>query len=155
MSVKYTLMGYFLCLWCPCYALVLMSNRWNQYNFSNLHGLSIWGHRLILILLLYFLLSLVLNLAYIEYSLFQIWSVYMQYLRCCDHSNKCLFFVRQQAQVLLNFLVSVYGTAVLCLSIPDMNSHDADPFLPAWWLHMLDVQSAQSQQQWFNRLKQH
>ena len=50
-----------------------------------------------------FLISLVLNLAYIDYSLCQIWSVYMQYLRCCDHSNKCLFLVIQQAEVLLNF----------------------------------------------------
>ena len=55
-----------------------------------------------------FLFSLVLNLAYIDYSLCQIWNVYMQYLRCCDHSNKCLFLVIQQAEVLLNFLVSVY-----------------------------------------------
>ena len=50
-----------------------------------------------------FLFSLVLNLAYIDYSLCQIRSVYMQYLRCCDYSNKCLFLVIQQAEVLLNF----------------------------------------------------
>ena len=48
---------------------------------------------------LFFLLSLVLNLAYIDYSLCQIWSVYRQYLRGCDHSNKCLFHVIQQAEV--------------------------------------------------------
>ena len=34
--------------------LVVMSNRWNQYNFSTLHRLSIWGHRWILALLLIF-----------------------------------------------------------------------------------------------------
>ena len=57
----------------------------------------------------FFLLLLVLNLAYIDYSLYQIWSVYMQYFRCCDQSNKCLFLDIQQAEVLLNFfLVSVY-----------------------------------------------
>ena len=50
-----------------------------------------------------FLFALVLNLAYIDYSLCQIWSVYMQYLHCCDHSNECLFLVIQQAEVLLNF----------------------------------------------------
>ena len=44
-----------------------------------------------------------LDLAYIDYSLCQIWSVYKQYLRCCDHFNKCLFLVIQQAEVLLNF----------------------------------------------------
>ena len=54
MSVKYTLMGYLWCFWCPCYALVVMSNRWNQYNFSTLHRLCKWGHRWILILLLIF-----------------------------------------------------------------------------------------------------
>ena len=48
---------------------------------------------------MHFLLSLVLNLAYIDYS----FCVYMQYLRCCDHSSNCLFLVIQQAGVLLNF----------------------------------------------------
>ena len=43
------------------------------------------------------------HLAYFEYSLCQIWSVYMQYLRCYDHSNGCLFLVIHQAEVLLNF----------------------------------------------------
>ena len=57
---------------------------------------------------LFFLFSLVLNLAYIDYSLCQIWSVYMQYLRCFDHCNKCLFLVIQQAEVLLNFFWWVY-----------------------------------------------
>ena len=52
---------------------------------------------------LFFLLLLVWNLAHIDYSLCQIWNVYMQYLRCCNNSNKCLFFVIQQAEVLLNF----------------------------------------------------
>ena len=52
---------------------------------------------------MFFLFSLVLNLEYIDYSLRQIWSVYMQYLRCCDHSNKCLFLIIQQAEVLLNY----------------------------------------------------
>ena len=52
---------------------------------------------------IFFLFSLVLNLTYMGYSLCHIWSVYMQYLRCCDHSNKCLFLVIQQAEVLVNF----------------------------------------------------
>ena len=46
--------GYFWCFWCPCYALVVMSNRWNQYNFTTLHRLYIWGYRWILVLLLIF-----------------------------------------------------------------------------------------------------
>ena len=58
---------------------------------------------------MFFLFSLVLNLAYIDHLLCQIWSVYMQYLRCCDHSNKCLFLVIQQAEVLLNFFWWVYA----------------------------------------------
>ena len=37
-----------------------------------------------------------LNLAYIDYSLCQIWSVYMQYLRFYDNSDKCLFLIIQQ-----------------------------------------------------------
>ena len=41
MCIKYTLRGYFRCFRCPCYALVAMSNRWNQYNFSTLHRLYI------------------------------------------------------------------------------------------------------------------
>ena len=48
MSVEYT-EGLFLMLWCPCYALVVMSKRWNQYNCSTLHRLYIWGHRWILV----------------------------------------------------------------------------------------------------------
>ena len=55
-----------------------------------------------------FIFSLVLNLAYIDYSLCQIWRLYIQYLRCCDHSNKCLFLVIQQTEVLLNFFWWVY-----------------------------------------------
>ena len=57
---------------------------------------------------IFFLFALVSNLAYIEYRLCQIWSIYMQYLRCYDHSNKCLFLVIQQAEVLLNFFWWVY-----------------------------------------------
>ena len=49
------------------------------------------------------LLTLGLCLAYIDCSSCQIWSVYMQYLRRCDHSNNCLFLVIRQAEVLLNF----------------------------------------------------
>ena len=52
---------------------------------------------------MFFLESLVWDLAYIDYSKCQIWSVYMQYLQCRAHSNKCLFLVVQQAGVLLNF----------------------------------------------------
>ena len=54
MSVKYILRGDFLCFLCPCYALVVVSNRWNQYNFSTLHLLFTWGHRCIVALLLIF-----------------------------------------------------------------------------------------------------
>ena len=57
---------------------------------------------------MFFLFSLVLNLAYIDYSLYQIWSVYIQYLRRCDHSNNCLFLAVQQAEVLLKFFWWVY-----------------------------------------------
>ena len=53
-----------------------------------------------------FPMSLVLNLAYIDYSLCLIWSIHMVYLQCCDHSNKCLFLVIQQ--VLVNFFWWVY-----------------------------------------------
>ena len=56
---------------------------------------------------IFFLFALVSNLAYIEYRLYQIWSVYMQYLLCYDHSNKGLFLVIQQAEVLLNFFGGV------------------------------------------------
>ena len=38
-------------------------------------------------------------LAYMDYSLCQMWSVYIQYLWCSDHSNKCLFLVIQYAEV--------------------------------------------------------
>ena len=59
---------------------------------------------------IFFIFSLVLNLAYIDYSLCQTWSVYIQYLRCCDNSNKCLFLVIQQAEVLLNFFAECMFT---------------------------------------------
>ena len=52
MSVKYTFRRYFWCFWCPCYALVVMSNRWNQYSFSTLHRLYILLLGWILVLLL-------------------------------------------------------------------------------------------------------
>ena len=57
---------------------------------------------------MFFLISLVWNLAYIDYSLCQIWSVYMQYLQCCDHSKKCLFLVVRRAEVLRNFFWWLY-----------------------------------------------
>ena len=68
---------------------------------------------------LFFLFSLGLNLTYIDYSLCRIWNVYMQYLRCCDHSNKCLFLVIQQAEVLLNF----FGDCILILMCRRSISH--------------------------------
>ena len=93
--------------------------------FSTLHRLYICRHSWIPVLLLifidwykspyyimghiinlgsiFFLFALVWNLAYFDYSLCPVWSVYMQYLRCCDHSNKWLFLIIQQAEVLLNF----------------------------------------------------
>ena len=61
---------------------------------------------------MFFLFSLFLNLAYIDYTLCKIWSVYMQYLRYCDHSNKCLFLVIQLAEVLLKFFWWVYDKLV-------------------------------------------
>ena len=75
---------------------------------------------------MFFLFSLVLNLAYIDYSLCQILSVYMQYLPCCDHFNKCLFPVNQQAEVLLNFFDECYTCTFMISShengfrIPDL-----------------------------------
>ena len=51
MSVKYTLRGYF---WWFFVSMVVMPNRWNQYNLSTLHRLDIWEHRWILVLLLIF-----------------------------------------------------------------------------------------------------
>ena len=57
---------------------------------------------------MFFLVSLVWNLAYIDYSLCHIWSVYMQYLQCCDHFKKWFFLVVQKAEVSLNFFWWVY-----------------------------------------------
>ena len=48
---KIYLEGLFL-MFCGVHALVIMSNRWNQYVFSILHRLYIWGHRWILSILL-------------------------------------------------------------------------------------------------------
>ena len=62
---------------------------------------------------MFFLFSLVLNLAYIDYTLCQIWSAYMQYLRRCDHTDKCSFLVIQQAEVLLNLFLWIYDRAQL------------------------------------------
>ena len=58
---------------------------------------------------IFFLLALVSNLAYIEYRMCQIWSVYMQNLQCVDHSNKCLLLPRYSTglSVAKLFLVSV------------------------------------------------
>ena len=64
-----------------------------------------------------FLFALVSSLAYIEYRLCQTWSVYMQYLRCYDHSTKCLFLAIQQVEVLLNFFGGVYTYSSRKLSI--------------------------------------
>ena len=120
----------FLMFWCPCYALVVMLDRWNQFKFLTLHRLYIWGHKWILMLLLTFIdwykhskakvlgskciIMILIKIStshkglhkqfglYIfpifigfEFSLYwlficQIWSVYMQYLRCCDYSNVVL-----------------------------------------------------------------
>ena len=55
---------------------------------------------------MFFQFSLVLNLAYIDYSLCQIWSAYMQNWRCCDHSDKCLQLVTP-AEGLLNLFGGV------------------------------------------------
>ena len=71
---------------------------------------------------MFFLVSLVWNLAYIDYSLCQIWSVYMQYLQCCDHSKKWLFLVVQQAEVLLNcfWWVYIWLSQIWILAIKDV-----------------------------------
>ena len=152
--------------WCPCDALAVMPNRWNQYNVSTLYRLYIYmgaqvnssaivdiywliqtfkyqsfgfhvQFKSILVYSLktksslwpkcphcitgyitnlgpiFFLFALVLNLADIDYSVCQIESVYMHYLRFCDYSNKCLFLVIQQAEVLLNFFWWVYTFQIL------------------------------------------
>ena len=52
MSVKKSLRGYLGFCWRPDYALVITSNKWNQYYFSTLKRLAIWGHRWILVLML-------------------------------------------------------------------------------------------------------
>ena len=76
-------------IWRPKLVLIKMSTLQNE-----LHN-KFW--------LYIFLFSLVLNLACIGHSLCQIWSVYVHYLWGCDFSNKCVFLVLQQAEVLLNF----------------------------------------------------
>ena len=53
MSVKYTLRGYF-CFFVFMLRTGCFVNRWNQYDFSTVHWLYIWGHRWILALLLIF-----------------------------------------------------------------------------------------------------
>ena len=55
MSVKYTLRGYFCCFFVSMLRTGCFVNRWNQYDFSTLHRLYIWGHRWILALLLIFM----------------------------------------------------------------------------------------------------
>ena len=84
---------------------------------------------------MFFIFSLFLNLAYIGYSLCQIWSVYTQCLRCCDHSNKCLFLVIQQAEVLLNFWwVCIFDRLIdFRLDLQYTVIH-LGPHLPAWFL---------------------
>ena len=72
------------------------SDFWSKYPHYIMGNMIHWSSTV-------FIFSLVLNLAYIDYSLCQIWRLYIQYLRCCDHSNKCLFLVIQQTKVLLNF----------------------------------------------------
>ena len=63
-----------------------------------------------------FLCSLGLNLAYIDYSLCLILSVYMQYMWCFDHSNNSFFLAIQQAEVLLNFFGEcMYDVSFFCL----------------------------------------
>ena len=78
------------------YNLKTKSNFWSKYPHYIMGCMINLGS-------MFFLFLLVLNLAYIEYPLCHIWSVYMQYLRCCDHYDKCLFPITQQAEVLLNF----------------------------------------------------
>ena len=72
---------------------------------------------------MFFLVSLVWHLAYIDYSLCQIWSVCVQYLQCCDHSKKCLFLVVQQAEVLLNFFGECSGISYQPLWIPTFDGY--------------------------------
>ena len=83
------------------YDLKTKSGFWSKYPHYIMDYITNLGS-------IFFLLSLVLNLAYIDYSLCQIWGVYMQYLLCCDYFNKWLCSVIQQAEVLLNFFWWVY-----------------------------------------------
>ena len=124
MSVKYTFGGY---LWCfllsmlraGCYVQQMKSIQFfnptsviyiiAQVNCSTIANIwSKYPHYIMGYIInlgsMFFLLSVVVDLVYIDYSVCQIWSVYMQYMRRCDLSNNCLFLVIQQAEVLLNFL---------------------------------------------------
>ena len=96
-TVKYQCCGFkvhFKSIW--VYNLKTKSHSWSKCPHC------IMGY-MINLSSIFFLYSLVLNLAYSNHSLCQIWSVYMQHSWCCDHSNECLFIVIQQAEVLLNF----------------------------------------------------
>ena len=56
MSIKYTLKRYFWCFGVHVTHWLVMSNRWNQYNFFNPSSvIYIWGHGWILVLLLIFI----------------------------------------------------------------------------------------------------
>ena len=83
------------------YNLKTKSDFWSQFPYYLMGYIINLGS-------MFFLFSLFLNLAYIDCSLCQIWSLYMQYLQCCDHSNKCLFLIIQLAEVLLNFFWWAY-----------------------------------------------
>ena len=105
MSVKYTSRGYFWRFCCSCYALVVMSNRLNQYNFSTLHRLYIWGHRWILVLLLIYVnwcKHSNTNIVGFKCILNLFWRIIWRSRAIFDHSIKCLFLVIQQAEVLIN-----------------------------------------------------
>ena len=117
-------------------ALLLIFVDWYKHSNTNFSGFQVhfesnmvynlkaksdfwskWAHYIIDYIInlgsMFFLASLVWTLAYIDYSLCQIWSVSMQYLQCCDHSKKCLFLVVQEAEALLNFFwVSVFTSLV-------------------------------------------
>ena len=83
---------------------------------------------------MFFLFPVVLNLAYIDYSLCQIWSVYMQYLQCCDHSKKCLFLIIQRIEVLL----ALYFGECIKLGSP-LTYHSYTSHFAKWYIHILPL----------------
>ena len=119
------------------FKLILVYNLKTKSNFWSKYPHYIMGY-MINLGSMFFLFSLVLNLAYIEYSLCHIWSVYMQYLRWCDHSDKCLFPITQQADVLLNFFGECINITLWLtqshISVKNCNLYCK--LSSSWWYHL-------------------